>query len=176
MDLKYTTMGSSLLPMNPLVGGIATGVGLGVDVFMDQQNRMDALQQTRDYNKSMTQLQPTIYDQPGGYKQTMPGLKKGGSMKGLAYRSKKPAGHIIPADKVPEAQADARTAGVSLKRIPGQGSPVADDQMLQVPGAEPVRVSSGEAFVSDDEFGDMARMAGMGRAQYQMKLYPNSAQ
>lgn len=177
MDFNYATMGSSLIPMNPLAGGIATGVGLGVDLLMNRQNQMSQLQATRDYNKKMMEVQPSIYEQPGGYKQVMPGLKKGGavkSQKGIAFRNRKPAGHIIPADKVPEAQADAREAGVNLKRIPGQGSPTADDRMLQLPGAEPVRVSSGEALVSDDEFGDMARMAGMDRVSYQMKMYPNS--
>lgn len=177
MDFNYSTMGASLIPMNPLVGGIATGVGLGVDMYMDKSNRASQLEVTKNYNAAMLQRQPSIYEQPGGFKQVMPGLKKGGQVKGqkgIAFRSRKPAGHIIPADKVPEAQADARNAGARLARIPGQGSPTADDRMLQVPGAEPVRVSSGEAFVSDDEFGEMARMAGMDRASYQMKMYPNS--
>lgn len=177
MDLQYATMGSSLIPLNPLAGGIATGIGLGVDAFMSRENNLSQLAQTKDYNEAMLKRQPTIYDQPGGFKQTMPGLKKGGQVKGqkgIAFRSRKPAGHIIPADKVPEAQEDARNAGARLARIPGQGSPTADDRMLQVPGAQPVRVSSGEAFVSDDEFGEMARMAGMDRASYQMKMYPKA--
>lgn len=96
---------------------------------------------------------------------------------GYAEGGKATVGHVIPAENAPEAMIDAQMSDASLDPqegiIPGQGHPKADDKMLDLPGADPIAISSGEMYVDDQNFRKMAEENNMSMAQYAQKMYPN---
>lgn len=106
--------------------------------------------------KSLARNNAAGYKSPGA-----PGYAQGG-----------PVAHVIPAHNAQEALADARKAGVPAMMVPGNGSPVADDKMMNV-GGRPIRVSSGEVIVSDPAFRQMANADGSTAFQYQQQMYPS---
>ena len=94
-------------------------------------------------------------------------------------------GHVIPAENAGEAIADADKVGVNLRRpvraigenhggiVPGDGHPKADDRQMVAAG-RPIRVSSGEVYVSDNVFREMARGQGKTPFEYGKEMYPDT--
>jgi len=105
----------------------------------------------------------------------LPGLAEGGDV----------GGHVIPAENVGMAIQDAARAGRSdvIKPasqneliggvVPGAGHPKADDKLMKPGGGEPIRISSGEMFVNDEVFGQMASARGLDPVTYGQMMYPN---
>ena len=98
----------------------------------------------------------------------------------------KAAGHVIPAENVGVAIQDAIRAGRSdVVRpafqsemtggvIPGNGHPRADDKVMNPGGGDPIRISSGEMYVNDDVFAQMAASKGVDPETYGRMMYPNT--
>jgi hypothetical protein len=105
----------------------------------------------------------------------LPGLANGGQS----------SGHVIPAENVGMAIQDAVRAGrTDVIRpaaqsetvggvVPGAGDPKADDKIMNPGGGDPIRISSGEMYVNDDVFSQMAAARGFDPVTYGQMMYPN---
>lgn len=106
----------------------------------------------------------------------------------MANGGESDAGHVIPVEKVEEARLHAKRAGIAklVDRpafmsgeeqggiIPGDGAPKADDKFFRPAGGESIKISSGEMYVSAENFAKMALAAGMDQDEYAQHMYPNS--
>lgn len=112
-------------------------------------------------------------------RKVVPGMKfaEGGSDSG---------GHVIPAENVGVAIQDAILAGrpdvikpASQAEqvggiIPGSGGPKEDDKTMYPNGGPPIKISSGEMFVNNDVFKQMAAAKGVDPLMYGNMMYPKS--
>lgn len=95
-------------------------------------------------------------------------------------------GHVIPAENVGVAIQDAILAGrpdvikpASQTEqvggiIPGSGGPKEDDKTMYPNGGPPIKISSGEMFVNNDVFKQMAATKGVDPLMYGNMMYPKS--
>lgn len=93
-------------------------------------------------------------------------------------------GHVVPADRRQLVQADATRAGMDLRNpatpsrsgvVRGPGTTTSDSVPFRPQGGPPLRLSAGELFLGQDDFGALARAAGMTTAQYADRIHPNGS-
>jgi hypothetical protein len=163
-------------PRYPGVGGISFGYNALATTPWDMLTEEQRVERIRQY----------------GYKGTpyanyrMPARQSGTDRQGYADGGIVSVGHVIPADNTRKAMEDAARSGLDIARpvqavnepvggiVPGNGLPTADDRTLVPSGGSPIRVSSGEAYVTDDTMEQMAKANGMDLSTYMMRMYPNS--
>lgn len=179
-DFKYAQMGAGLAMVNPLLGGVAAGAGLGADLLMAGKARKDKAGAVKQENKIAWAGVPDPYAGAN-----LPAGERSGSLMAMARGGAVPTGHVIPVENAKKVIKDAREVGVDLDRpavagqagkIPGNGSPTADDKIFHPEGASPIRVSSGELYVPHGLFAKVAGSQGKSTKEYGRENYPRAGE